>query len=227
VIEMKTVILYAISISNIRGHMKQQLRSIITVSLAIVLCLPITAGALEGSEYIETNKDASTTSKARPTTEELREKVRSQKESAKAQLAEARSEARQKLTDAKRKACESHKSRINTTMGNMDSRRQRAYDHITKVYDAVEQYITDKNITVESYDELITSITNAKTAASEAMIAQQQAPELDCAGEQPRADIADFRLKRLSSIDAMQTYRQAVKDLISATKAAVKTGDAS
>ena len=67
-----------------------------------------------------------------------------------------------------------------------------------------------------------TTVDAAQSAAQSAMTAQQDTPELNCDGDHPRADIVDFKAKRLGSIDAMQTYRQAVKELIKAVKTAVQ-----
>lgn len=133
-----------------------------------------------------------------------------------------KSEIRQKQDDRKKKICDNREKTINTIMHNMDNRRQRAYDHITKVYNAVTAFYADKNLSVANYGELIQKVDSAQAVASTTMKTQQSSSQFDCEGEHPKSDISEFKTNRLNSIAAMQKYRQAVKDLIQAIKPATK-----
>ncbi len=178
-----------------------------------------TTTVVEAEQETETHESDST--------KELREKIEAQKkearESAKEKAELAKKETKERLDTDKLKACENHKSRINSIMGNMNDRRQKAFDHITSVYTAVTTFYTDKKLTVSGYDELVTTVESAQAAAQTAMETQLAVPDLDCSGDHPRADVTEFKTKRQSSIEAMQNYRQAVKALIKAVKETAET----
>ena len=201
--------------------MKQRANALLVIGALCLVAAPATATAHENQSLDDSvASPATTTREVKPS--ELREKVEAQKKERQEKAQAAKTETKQKLSDAKRKACDTRESRANTIMKNMDDRRQRAYDHITKVYENVKSFYTTKELSIANYDELTTTVDAAQSAAQSAMTAQQDTPELNCDGDHPRADIVDFKAKRLGSIDAMQTYRQAVKELIKAVKTAVQ-----
>jgi hypothetical protein len=132
----------------------------------------------------------------------------------------------EKLATAKLKICQNHQAQINHLMQLMDNRRQTAYDKITQIATAVENFYTTKNLSVSNYSDLVAAVDAAKSVAASTMQTQQSAPKLDCSASKPRADVSDFKTKRSDSIDAMSAYRDAVKALVKAVKAAAPTKEA-
>lgn len=208
--------------------MKRFLKNTLVTIFAAIVLLPVAVSAHDGHDHgaDNTNSNATAAQDSNKTAEQLKQKVEQQHQAAKEKLEANKTEIKQKLNDAKRKICDNHVKQINTVMGNMNDRRQKAFDHITKVYDAVKTFYTDKGLSSADYDNLVASVEAAKTAASSSKDTQLAVPTINCTGDQPKADIADFKAKRTSSIDAMQTYRQSVKELIKSVKEAVKASEA-
>jgi hypothetical protein len=208
--------------------MKRFLKNTLITSVATILLLPIAVSAHEGHDHGEDSMHSSvtTTQNTNKTAEQFRQKIEEQRQASKEKLEEARTELKQKLGDAKRGICNKHVKQINSVMSNMNNRRQKAFDHITKVYDSVKAFYEDKKLSSTDYESLVASVEAAKSAASASMNTQQSAPAIDCSGDHPKVDIVEFKAKRLGSIDAMQTYRQSVKELIQVVKETVKASEA-
>ena len=199
-----------------KNHIKYSL-----VVLALISLLTPTATYAMSSQQTPSTGNTGIID-AREKAKELKEKIETQQAATKHKIQSLKQVAKQRLDDAKRKRCESHQAHIDKIMQRMDSRRQKAYDHITKIYEAAKNFYSNKQLQVEDYGELVASIDTAQDAAKSNMQDQQNVPQFNCGGDHPRADIVDFKAKRQSSIDAMRTYRQAVRDLIATIKAAAK-----
>jgi hypothetical protein len=215
--------------------MKHMLKRMIISGAALALvATPLVAsahGGIRGGSSDETEIHTASTSpspSASPSADdrrqhfeaELNDQLEQMKQQRKAAVQTDVQELRKKLDDSKKKACEAHQAQINNLMNGMDTRRQNAFARIGKVADAVEAYATKNNLTIANYSDLVAKVDAAKALAQTAMDAQQKAPEFDCSGDHPRADVADFKTKRSDSIDAMKAYRDAVKSLVQAVKAA-------
>jgi hypothetical protein len=221
--------------------MKQTIkRSIIAGAAMALLATPAIVSAEDGPNTGSGSAPTGTTSSPypSPSTSPRPEKVRQFEQKLQTQLQQMKEQRQvaiqdkmdgleQKLDNAKKRACENHQATISRLMNVMDKRRQNAFDNITKVSEKVQAFYTEKRLSVANYDDLVAAVSAAQTAAHTAMIAQQAIPSLDCSGDHPRADVADFKEKRAGSIDAMKAYRDAVKNLVKAVKTAadVAKGD--
>jgi chromosome segregation ATPase len=128
----------------------------------------------------------------------------------------------EKLDEAKKKVCEKRINTINRLKEKMDQRRQNVLNRITKISEATQTFYTDKQLIVTNYDELMAKVAAAKVVAESAVQSQQQIPSLDCNGEHPRAEVSEFKERHSTAIDAIKAYRDAVKELVRAVKAAVE-----
>ena len=211
--------------------MKQFVKHVLTGGL--VLTLVMTPGAVfahdgDDSDATTTNSEESSTSsegiaqKRQEAVRKLQARLDQAKEKRTEKLDEAKSNLRERLSNAKKKICERHQSRINQIMNKMDDRRTKANERITQIYEAVTSFYSEKGLTVENYLDLIAAIDAAKNAAQSATKEQQDVPQLNCEGDGPEADVAEFKQERLDSIDAMKAYRASVKDLAKAVRTAAK-----
>lgn len=220
--------------------MKQTIkRTIITGVTASLLLSPAAVFAEDGTDSGNVSSGGqATSSPVSPTTgpqsgrvqhfeQQLKDQLQEMKQERQSALQDKRADLQEKLDNAKKKACENHVATINKLMTNMDNRRQNALDQITKISDAVQAFYTKKQLSVANYDDLVAKVSAAKSLAETATQAQQQIPSLDCSGDHPRADVADFKDKRSTSIDAVKAYRDAVKDLVKAVKAAAEAAQPS
>lgn len=213
--------------------MKETFKRItICLVVALLALTPTTiASAHDGENHDDGDTPVSSTDTQRA------QKVRDYKARFQAQLqqsrdaremtANKRADLKERLTDAKKQVCEKIQDTINKVMVKMNDRRKRVFDRLTKISEAVENYVTKNDLDVAGYDELTAAVEAAKSSAKTTMEKQQAVPKLDCSGEQPRADVADFKEKRLESIQAMKTYRDAVKALVKTVKAAAEQKEAS
>jgi chromosome segregation ATPase len=217
--------------------MKQTLkRTIIAGAAAALLAAPAMVSAEEGSggtgstgSGVQTTSPSpkpsespnSGTDRQRQFETQLQEQLQQMRQARQTTVQTAKADLQEKLDNAKKKACENHQTTINRLMNVMDKRRQNALDRITKIAEAVEAFYVKKQLSVANYDDLVAKVNAAKAVAESATQAQQQIPSLDCSGDHPRADVADFKEKRSGSIDAVKAYRDAVKDLVKAVKTAV------
>lgn len=223
--------------------MKQTIRKTFITGVALALLVAPTAvlardGLSQGSDHKVHAEMESSSQSASPSTTPLPERQRAFETELRNQLEQKsqerqsglkvnKTEEQEKLSDANQKACDNHIATINKLKNVMDKRRTNAITRISKIADAVQAFKVKKNVNVTNYDELVAKIKAAKTVAESAMQAQQQIPSLDCSGEHPRADVADFKEKRAASIDAVKAYRDAVKTLVRAVKTAVESTEAS
>ncbi len=200
--------------------MKHTIKNILTGSLVFALVFTPAVFAQEADS--EDDSTVSDTSRLEQRRLEAKRKLQARLDQAKEtrteRVDEAKSNLRERLSDAKKSICERRESKINQIMERMDTRRTNAFDRVTQIYEAITGFYTEKSLSVENYDSLVAAIVVAKEAAQAGIDNQQAVPQLDCDGDQPKADIADFKQRRLDSIDAMKAYRDAVKDLASAVK---------
>lgn len=215
--------------------MKQTIKQIITASIVFALVVaPSAAFAHNGVDdehdeagsttTSETDEDSSTvTEKRLQAVEKLRERLAQQKAERQEKLDSLKEARQERLEGAKKKACEKRQTLINRLMDKMDSRHETVFNKITRISEAVQKFYTDKNLSVANYDDLLAEVVAAKGIAQSSIDAQQAVPELDCDSEHPRADVTDFRQKRLDTVDAMKAYRDAVKSLAQAVRTAAKS----
>lgn len=208
--------------------MKQSIQRTIIAIVAVMLLTPVAVSAEENSGSTSTGTGDSSTATPKPSTTPSPEMVRKYKEQLNAQLQQMKSERREAvedadgkkpLNDARKKVCEKHLTQIDALMSNMNKRRQGAFDRITKVYDAVQKYYTNHNLSIANYNDLIAKADAAQSAAQASMTAQVSVPVFKCDGQHPLTDVSDFKEKRADSIDAMKAYRDAVKAVVKAVKA--------
>ena len=220
--------------------MKQLLKRTILTGAIAMLLVPTIASAHEGQEYENkpVSDDDSVTSDHPEDESEApdKQRVRELRSRIDARLKEARedrmntaedakSAVRERLNEIKKKICEKHESKINDLITRMNANREKAFDRISQVSEAVQSYYADKNLSVADYTDLVAAVEAAKDAAKEALTAQQSAPKLRCDGDAPKADMSEFRTKHSDSIDALKEYRSAVKALVKAIKEAANDSE--
>lgn len=144
--------------------------------------------------------------------DKLREKLSEQKTEREGQFGISQERLQARLDEKGVEACEKRQEKITALMNKMNERRTSAYDRITRIFNAVKDYYDkQEELVVENYSQLLSTAQVSKETAKTAMDAQLAIPELDCESEHPRADVTEFRKKRLDSIDAMKAYRDGVK----------------
>lgn len=220
--------------------MKQSIKQIIIAVLVLTLVMaPAIAWAHDGEddgddsvtssetedsedEAEDVSDDSSYSSKRDDALESLRERLAEKREERMEMFKDSRADLQERLQGTKKKACENHQNTISRLVNVMNKRRSNAYDRITKISEAIKKFYSEQNsLQVANYDDLATAVDAAEEAAKTALDGQLAVPELNCDGDHPRADVTDFRQKRLDSIDAMKAFRDAVRELGKAIRAAI------
>lgn len=131
--------------------------------------------------------------------------------------------AREKLDERKKTVCETHEGTVNKAITNVSERSQNHFDRITKIYDLTVAFYGEKGLTISNYDELIATVVSTKTAAETALTELKATPRLSCDSDGPKADLQEFRNKRLDKVEAFGNYRDAVKAFVKAVKVAAES----
>lgn len=152
---------------------------------------------------------------------DLKNQLETRRNERQAALDNKKAELNRRLDNAKKKVCEKNQAKLNSSMGEMDKRRQNTFTRIAQIADSTESFYINKRLSISNYEMLLAAVNTTEAEARLAMNAQLAVPNLDCNGTHPRFDIENFRSKRLDSVDAMKAYRDAVKALVQAVKSAV------
>jgi len=215
--------------------MKQSVKQMIAACLTLALvAAPSAVWAQEGTDSTPGSGDTTSTESPEPSRtpgtlnhdlinarQRLRDKLENLSQEHESQLGDKLGNLQERLSGDFKKACENHQETINRLMSVMDNRRQNALDRISKIADAIKAFYVKKGLSISNYDQLVAAVDAAKQAAQTTTDAQTAIPQLSCDGDHPRADVLDFRQKRLESIDALKAFRDAVKALGQAVKTAL------
>jgi len=132
--------------------------------------------------------------------------------------------AKEKLAEAKTKACDTRKNAVTTIEKRVANRGQARLDAITKIATKVENYVQTNNLTVTNYDSLVATVDAKKAAAQAALDTTKNDPGavtgVTCQNGDGKVKVEAFKKDMKSQQEALTAYRQSVKALITAVKAA-------
>lgn len=159
--------------------------------------------------------------------EDFHRQVEQLNDQAKARVDQAKNEVEQRKAessvkpDSKQLAfCQKHEQGIDKIMQRIGVRGDNHIALIGKIADNVEAYYKAKNLSVANYDELVAAVNSTKATAQSAVDAANQAKgQFSCDGD-PAGSATDFKTLVQARNDAIKSYRDAVKQLIQAVKAA-------
>jgi hypothetical protein len=157
--------------------------------------------------------ESETTTKTMVDTEERAKILEAKRTEAKARL-DAVKEKRQTSLDEKRlAACDKKADKVNSIIQKRSAQGTKHLAVFKKIADRVQSFVTDKELTIENYDQLVATITEKEQAVTAAIEANTNTV-FDCEsadGSNPgsiaRASVQGVR-------DALKEYRTAIKDLI-------------
>ncbi len=176
----------------------------------------------------ETENGGDSTENTPPTTQRSGEKSTQTKTTEQESETETRREvAREKLDSRKKALCESREGTVNKAITNVGERSQNHFDRITKIYDLSLTFYTEKGLSIGNYDELVASVISTKAIAETALTELKSTPQLSCDSDGPKADLQEFRNRRLDKVEAFSAYRDAVKAFVKAVKAAAEATETS
>jgi hypothetical protein len=157
------------------------------------------------------------------TVHQKREQAR---ERAKELISEAKDKRKEELkstTDERRqKRCEARKTGIINRTDKLTSAAKRHLAKVDSVFAKVKAYKDSANLSVDNYDELVSKAASAQTTATASVEALEsvQIKSIDCTPPTISDDIATFKAAVTQARNDLKTYRQAVKDVLSAVESA-------
>jgi hypothetical protein len=156
--------------------------------------------------------------------EEAQTTAQEKKDAAQTTATEKKAAAQTRLADSKLKACQNRETAITNIMARMSDRGQKQIDLFTTITERVETFYTDKGKTLATYDSLVTAVTDAKTDAQTAVdTTKVTSTGFSCDSDNPKGFVDSFKAAVKTRIDALNTYKTAVKNLIIGVKSVQST----
>lgn len=133
--------------------------------------------------------------------------------------------AQEKVAAAKAKACDNKKRVITNIENRIASRGQKRMDVISKIAERVEQFYTNKNLSVSNYDGLVADV-NAKKANVQTTLDTIKADAANvstvtCGEGHGSMAVTQFKTDLKAEQAALKAYHTSVKNLLVAVKTAV------
>lgn len=127
------------------------------------------------------------------------------------------------LQDAKLKACQAISSSLITRSTHIVDLVNQQEKTFTGIAGGVEQYYLTKVVptgtTLPNYDVLVADITTKQAAiATPLQAAQNDVTNFSCTGNNPAANLTQFRTDMQAVLQALQVYRTSIKNLIVAVR---------
>ena len=140
-----------------------------------------------------------------------------------AQSVTGQAQAKTRLTEAKLRACQAREDAIKKRASYLTQLATNMESNFDKHTQRVEEYYTSKVVpsgkTVANYDSLVADIQTKKTAVQAALTtAQNDANNFSCAGNDPKAQLTQFRKDMQAVKKALKDYRTSIKNLIVAVR---------
>jgi len=131
-----------------------------------------------------------------------------------------------KLESKKLEVCKKRQEVMKSTMTRMSDRSSKHIAWLDSVVEKVKSFYSLKGLTVANYDALLANVVSARVAAfsSGSQLGQYQ-QEFSCDGNDPKSVIGDFKNQHQSQIDSVKSYKEAIKALAKAVKAAAETSE--
>lgn len=159
----------------------------------------------------------------------VKEKIEARLKEVKAKQASRAALKKEKLEAVKLKNCERKQDAIVRRSTRLSERAQRQLTNFEQKANRVEDFynnrLVPKGITLDNYDELLVDIEARKQAVNEATTSAKTAAEnFDCTTDDPKGQLANYRIDMQNAVSALKNYRTAIKNLIVAVRtAAAKT----
>jgi Ulp1 family protease len=156
---------------------------------------------------------------------------------AKTRLDAARSEAQKhrdavkadvqdKLSEAKQRICDGRKQSISSILDRIGKRGDRHIEVVDQISERTQAFYKEQALSITNYDAIVADITVAKAtadAAAQAVIDAQ--PDFSCSAGNPKLASDSYKALLQARADAVGAYRDSVKTLVTAVKAAAQAAE--
>ncbi len=152
---------------------------------------------------------------------ELEAKAKAAREAAKQKAEEAKAQAKERLSGEREKRCSERESKVNEIISRSSTRGKNALAKFQTFQQRIESFVSEKSLTVESYETLLATA-KAQEAAAVAAVEAAGATTFKCADQDSTNVGGTVSGVVTSQHQALKDYREALKALIKAVKAAAE-----
>lgn len=125
--------------------------------------------------------------------------------------------------DAKKNICEKRQKFVDASMDRLTKRSTKQIQLLDTMSTRIQAYATNKKLTVDNYDGLLSDVAAKKAAAETNITALQEAKTaFKCDGDNPKAAATAYQTALRSTNKAIKDYRDSVKKLLVAVKQSQK-----
>jgi hypothetical protein len=142
-------------------------------------------------------------------------------------LSEVKQRVQGRLDEAKKKTCNARVTAITKIMANAAAAGKRHEEVFGKILARVEEFYTNKKLTVANYDALVAAANAKKEAATAAVAAVANNVAFDCNSDNPVSVADAFSGKVKAMRQALKDYRTAIGALLKAVKQAAEAAQGS
>ncbi len=148
-----------------------------------------------------------------------KERAEERKQKASDKIAEIKAEAEERRASIKQDVCENRKARVQNRITNLARSANNVKGVLDRMYDRVQGFYEDGQLTVSNYEALIDAIELAK-AESEASLEALDSYEftVDCANSTVAEQVDSYRAAAVLARQDLKDYRKALVDLISSLR---------
>ncbi len=132
----------------------------------------------------------------------------------------------QGLSSSRKQTCEDRKGNIDKTMTQYSATIQNRLMLFNKITERIRTYYEANKLSVAQYEQLMAQVTTAQQTATETMNQVRQGASIDCGSGDPIGTAQQFRTQVQTAQQALQQYRLAIHNLLTAVLAAAETSEA-
>ncbi|HSX33566.1 MAG TPA: hypothetical protein VLF91_04485 [Candidatus Saccharimonadales bacterium] len=117
----------------------------------------------------------------------------------------------------RQQACEKRKDAIDGKLVGLANAGQRHLDNFNRMFDKIQAFQAKNQVNLSNYDALVAAATAKQAAATAAVDAlKTSGGTIDCSASDPAANLAIDKTAADDARTALQAYKSALKDLITA-----------
>lgn len=138
-------------------------------------------------------------------------------------IAEIQANVAERRAMIKQDVCENRQERMQNRMTALSRSAGNVQDAIDGAYERVQDFYTNRELTVPEYDALVAAVESARTESEASLEALDSYEfEVDCASSTVAEQVDAYRTAAQTVRDDLKSYRQALVDLIRAVKTSVE-----
>ena len=131
-----------------------------------------------------------------------------------------------KTLAARQKACTAREANLNKKIANYNTRATKALAKYDSVFTKLQAFQATENLTVPTYDALVTEANAKKDAATAAVNALAAVSvDIDCTSEDPAASVLTVKTAVETAKSSLKEYRTSVKNVLVALMTAKSGND--